>query len=345
MFEHPETSGERPGGRNAQAARQRMRGSALTDAPTGDAEAYPVSVLMPVYNGLPHLRQAVESVLAQTFRDFEFVIVDDGSTDGSSVVLQRYADRDDRIVLVRTKRQGVAGALNEGLRHVRGQLIARMDADDVCMPERLALQVGFMARNPGIVAVGTAFEVMDHRGRRLTALYPPRDHGAIDRKLLQGHCPISHPSAMIRRETLQRVGGYRERFAVAQDLDLWLRVAEVGRLANIERPLIAYRLSNDALSLRSGERQLQMAREACEDAWRRRGVAGTFKQEGHWRPLADRNSRHRFALRYGWWAFNFRQRRTAIVYGCRAIALNPLSRDGWTLLACSLIKRLPSETP
>jgi hypothetical protein len=142
---------------------------------------------------------------------------------------------------------------------------------------------------------------------------------------------------------MEKVGGYDTRFKTSQDLDLWLRLGEVGKLANVPAPVLKFRLHESSVSETKRENQRQMGRLACEEAWKRRGLSNmTYEADEPWRPGSDRESRHRFAMQYGWWAFGSGQRRTAMYYATKAIAANPLKAAGWKLIACAVLKPTPS---
>ena len=299
-----------------------------------------ISVLMSVYNGEKYLAEAVESILDQTLADFEFIIIDDGSKDGSLAMLQKYAARDPRIRLTSQPNQGLTRTLNEALAQARGEFIARMDSDDVARPDRFENQVRFLREHPEVVCTGGYFELIDGEGRLLTWLKPPIDDAEIQRRALAGHGSICHPTAMIRREALRRINGYDTDFKTAQDLDLWLRLGEVGKLANVPVSVLRFRLHESSVSESKRHEQRQSARMACERAWKRRGITdGKFEADEPWRPGKDRASRQKFALQYGWWAFNSGERKTAVHYAKQAIKAKPLSAKGWDLLRCALTKR------
>ncbi len=217
-----------------------------------------VSVVMCVYNGERYLAEAIESILAQTMRDFEFVIVDDGSTDGTGEVLRRYASADDRVCVVTRPHEGVAAALNFGSGLARGKYIARMDADDVAFPDRLAKQVAFLERSPEVAVVGGALEVVDDQGRATHVKVNPQEDAEIKERLLHEDC-IAHPSVMLRTEVFRAAGGYRTTFAHAEDYDLWLRLAETCRFANLPDVLIRYRVHPESVSVRSRRDQIVYA--------------------------------------------------------------------------------------
>jgi hypothetical protein len=182
-------------------------------------------------------------------------------------------------------------------------------------------------------------EMIDERGRLLTVLELPTEDAEIQAKAVVGHAPLFHPAAMIRRAALERIGGYRHEFWPAEDLDLWLRLGEVGALANLRGPVLRYRLHGASVSGTQVERQRAAARRCCESAWQRRGIRdGRFEAGDAWRPGTDPHSQQRFLLRFGWWAFASGQRATALAYGWKAVRVRPFSPDGWRLLACGLCK-------
>jgi hypothetical protein len=143
---------------------------------------------------------------------------------------------------------------------------------------------------------------------------------------------------MFRKSASDQAGGYCTDFKYAHDLELWLRLGEVGKLANLPQTVLQFRLHASSVSEKNRVEQRSFARQACERAAERRGVASTFIASEPWRPGTDRESRHSFALQYGWWAFNSAQRRTALLYGLKAVGLQPLKSTGWRLLACAAIK-------
>jgi glycosyltransferase involved in cell wall biosynthesis len=301
-----------------------------------------VSVIMAVKNGARYLPAAIESILAQTFSDFEFIIIDDGSDDGVTLpLLQRCAQQDSRIRLVSRGNKGLTRSLNEALSLATGEFIARMDGDDVATPDRLQLQVEYLRANSQVVLLGGAYELIDGEDRRIRVWQPDRDDATLQKHLLEGSTAVCHPLAMMRADAVRKVGGYDESYAVAQDLDLWLRLGEVGKMACLPDVLLKYRQHDQSVSEKRQKLQTQNMQRACEAAWKRRGVEGQYQcraAEG-WRPAGDRESRLKFALQYGWWAFNAGERATARHYGWRAIAAAPWKIDGWKLLICSFIKR------
>jgi glycosyltransferase involved in cell wall biosynthesis len=297
-----------------------------------------VSVMMPVYNARPYVARAVESILAQGFTDFEFLILDDGSTDGSLAILEELASRDPRIRLVSRPNQGVGASRNEILSMARGEFVAVMDADDVAKPDRFTSQLEFLRDHPEVVCVGGAQEHIDSAGRLLWVHRDAEDDATIQDLALSGQCPINNSSAMMRREAVLSVGGYRAELAPSEDLDLFLRLGEVGRLANLPQVVTRYRIHEASLSGTQQGRQLEMTRRASDDACDRRGIARRLISVPPWRPT-DRSSKHDYAVIFGWSGFSRGDRPMALHYGLRAVRLVPWRPGGWRLLACALLKK------
>lgn len=201
-----------------------------------------ISVVLPVRNGGAYIGAAIESILAQTFNDFELLIIDDASTDNTPSISARFQDADRRVRVVKNPGTGLVAALNYGITASAAPLIARMDADDIAVPDRLARQFGFLQANPDIDVVGSQVSFINERGvltGKTTKL--PESPEAVSKTLVK-HCCIRHPTVLMRREAFEKVGGYRAQFIAAEDLDLWLRLAEHGKLANLPHALLFYRL-------------------------------------------------------------------------------------------------------
>jgi len=299
-----------------------------------------VTVQMPVYNGQEYLAETIESILNQTFRDFEFLMLDDGSTDESLNLLRSYAEKDSRIHVITRENRGLGETQRELAESANGEFIAQMDQDDVSMLNRLELQVDFLRKNPNVAVVGGAYQMIDGAGRYLTTLKQPISNTEIQALILGGHCAIAHSGAMMRSADIKSIGGYDKNFNTATDLDLWLRLGEVGELANLSDVVFKYRLHDKSASEKVGQSQRNEARKACENAWKRRNITYEFSADQLWRPGPDKESRHKFMLKYGWWAWNSNEFMTAFFYGWQAIKAKPLSLAGWKLLAVSLISKV-----
>ena len=215
-----------------------------------------VTVLMPVYNGAAYLEAAIESIRRQTHSDFEFLIVDDGSTDGSSEILEGLAAQDSRLRIIYGKHEGIAAARNRGLALARGSVIVCMDQDDVAMPERIERQLAYLAEHPEVAAVGSALRLINKDGDPIAppTMYPPTSE-EIREGLLSGYCMLGQPTVAMRREAAIAVGGYRRAFDPADDYDLWIRLSERYALANMPDVLVDYRWHGNNTTSRRRRKQ------------------------------------------------------------------------------------------
>lgn len=199
------------------------------------------SVLMAVFNCEDYLPAAISSILGQTYGGFEFIIVDDGSTDRSSDILSRYAKNDGRIVILRNDRNiGLAASLNRGLKAASGRYIARMDADDISDKRRLEIQIGFLRKHDNVDILGAYVHSADQAGRVTGTWHYPSDDVAIKWQMAFSN-PIAHPSAVFKKQAVLSAGGYDESFVNGQDYDLWTRMAAACRFAAIKKPLVKWR--------------------------------------------------------------------------------------------------------
>jgi glycosyltransferase involved in cell wall biosynthesis len=198
-----------------------------------------VSVLMGVWNGAPRVGEAVGSVLGQTMGDLELIVIDDGSTDATPVILASF--RDSRLRVERRARGGLTSALNQALGLARAPLVARLDADDVAMSERLARQCAFLETHPDVGLLGTGAREVDPSGHEIATVSPPTDDAALRGALIRRN-PFVHSSMMMRRAVVELVNGYDAGFAVAQDYDLWMRMSRVTRMANLPELLVLRRI-------------------------------------------------------------------------------------------------------
>ena len=222
-----------------------------------------VTVLMSVYNGLPYLNQAIKSVLNQTFSDFEFLIIDDASTDGSRKALKEWANRDDRIRLVlHEENEGLGYSLNEGVKEAYGLWIARMDADDISLDERLEEQITYLREHPSIDVLGTWAVDIDSEGRRLRQRTYPVEHEEIARLIWTN--PLIHPTVMFRKSAVQAVGSYDSTVRKRQDYELWFRCLDAGLgFGNLPKVLLKYRFTGDYYD----RNDLKVAWEQAKMGW------------------------------------------------------------------------------
>jgi glycosyltransferase involved in cell wall biosynthesis len=203
-----------------------------------------ISVIMPVYNAEKFLRKAIDSILYQSFGNFEFIIVNDGSTDGSESIVKAYDDP--RIRYVSQQNTGIGGALRRGCELALGVYIARMDADDICFPGRLAIQKKYLDCHPSVVLVSSAVEYINDKGDKIGRSFPYTSDFAIRNKLKRIN-PVCHPGVMMRTANYRRSIGYRD-IQPFEDHLLWLSMAKQGRMHNFSFPLLCYRILNRSAS-------------------------------------------------------------------------------------------------
>jgi glycosyltransferase involved in cell wall biosynthesis len=234
-----------------------------------------VSIVMSVCNGAKHLDAAIESMLRQSFARFEFIIVNDGSTDQTGKIIERWAIRDSRIkILTNGARCGLTVSLNRALKSASGAWIARQDADDLSDENRLARQWEFLEANPGVLLAGTAYRNIDDSGLELNHVYPPNDDLSLRWNLVFHNC-FAHASTMFKR-IVEGMGCvmYDESFPFAQDYELWTRLAAHGRIANIGELLISRRIHSSMISERHVREQLICSQRVCRREINRYGDFG-----------------------------------------------------------------------
>lgn len=300
----------------------------VTPVPRGKSPE--VTVLMSCYNASRWLHEAIESVLCQTFGNFEFILVDDGSTDETWDIIRVYRDRDQRIVPIRKENTGLQDSLNVGIALARGQWIARLDADDLCEPDRLAEQLMFVRNHPEVVLLGTGFVEINAQGRFIKKHMYPSGHRKLLRHLERLQRFFPHSSAFYRVDEVRNVGGYNSRFRRTEDWRLWIELASRGKIACLPKPLVRIRKHSSQISLdNNGRRQLYdgiaatvchyLQRAGCEDpsvgantdewiaflAWveNRIDESSTFKRRKAWADARaeyfERNNRMIGAFHFG----------------------------------------------
>jgi glycosyltransferase involved in cell wall biosynthesis len=205
-----------------------------------------VTVVVPSFNEAPNIvRASLESIRNQTFLNFECIVVDESSSSELAEACRAVCAEDPRFIYVHpVERLGLPNSLNFAIKQARGQLIARFDSDDVCLPNRLALQVAYMTAHSDVDVVGGGLEIISETGLSLAFRDYPVDHATIERRF-QTSTPIAHPTVMVRKHIFDQHGGYDPSYRFAEDLDLWLRLLNQGvRFANLKEVLVRYRQEN-----------------------------------------------------------------------------------------------------
>jgi glycosyltransferase involved in cell wall biosynthesis len=234
-----------------------------------------VSILMPVYNGMPYIGQAVDSVLQQTFADWQCVIVNDGSTDGTRDFLATL--NDNRFVVLHQENGGISAAVNHGLQHCDGEYIARLDADDIALPTRLAEQVAFLDAHSEVALLGMQVAPMGALGAG-SSLKLPTDHDTIMSALMATRHAMAHSSVMMRADVLRAIGGYWSH-SYGEEYDLMLRIGEHHKLANLECVLLHYRVHQASMNGSAMRRMRLSVAYAVECARRRQNNLPTISFE------------------------------------------------------------------
>ena len=238
------------------------------------SQAPTVSVLMPAYNAERFIREAVDSILAQSFQDFELIIVDDGSKDGTASIIQSYSD--ERIRLIQKENEGVATTLNRGIELAKGQYIWRHDADDVSLSGKLKAEVDFMESHQDCLLVATQVAFMTERGKVAWEKKQPKDKWLgqdevrwVSFEDFSPFSPITHGTALIRTSAFKKAGSYREAFITSEDIDMWLRIIEHGKLAVLNSCLSLHRISASSATAVHGWKN-EFYRELAKTYWHQR---------------------------------------------------------------------------
>ncbi len=293
-----------------------------------------ISVLMPSYNVSSYIDEAIESILRQTLDDFELLILDDGSTDGTIAAIQKQAQRDERIRFFPMKHVGYVKMLRFGLSQAHGTLIARMDSDDVALPERFSREVEYLNVHPECVAVGSQVILTDPYGTPVESPSHPLTHEEIERDLLAGSgWAIVHPTAMMRKEAVEAVGGYAEDLELCEDVDLFLKLAEQGRVANLPEVLLHYRQHPSSVNHTKYQQQQQLLPYVVAAAYRRRGEQMPADWKCPSRTVLPAEEQHR---RWGWSALKLGKPAIARKHAFAVLRRMPLSLEAWRLTACAI---------
>lgn len=212
------------------------------------SDSIQLTVLLPAYNVERYIAEAIDSVLAQTFKDFEFLIINDGSKDRTLEIIKSYTDP--RIRIIDQANMGLIDTLNKGMAIAAGDIIARIDADDVAFPQRLEHQLNFLNEHPDYVLVGAEVNIIDKDGAFLMKFPPPvgYTHEEISRRI-EERCPFNHPSVMFRKEAALKAGGYPKNALLFEDHLLWTKMLRIGKVCNLREVLMKYRFNPESVTV------------------------------------------------------------------------------------------------
>lgn len=294
----------------------------------------PITVFMPVYNTQSYLKEAIESILAQTFTNFEFLIINDHSTDKSLDIIQDYAARDKRIRVVNhSGNRGIVESSNEAIALAKGEFLARMDSDDISPLDRLERQYTFLKNHPDYVCVGCKTLLISPDGDPLTTFPFFETHEEIIQAMMRGINPaMMNPSVMMKVEALMQIGGYCQEYYAAEDFDCFLKLAEVGKLANLPEVLFKYRQHLSSIGHKEREKQKSNFLKSLEEAHKRRNL--TFDREYFEKELSHENPNH--FQKWAWWALISGNKAVARKYAFKALLQHPFSKESWRIFLCSL---------
>lgn len=227
-----------------------------------------ITVLLPAYNASKYLSEAIESILAQTYTNFEFLIINDGSSDNTIDIINSY--KDDRIKVISRENKGLIATLNEGIDAASTEIIARMDADDVSFPNRLETQYNYLQQHTDLVLVGSEANVTDKDGSFLFILKPAGyTHQEIVNNIMTA-CPFNHPSVMFRKEAVIKAGYYPDKAITFEDHLLWKNLITIGNVANIQEVLLNYRLNPESVTMDErwrGKRFLELREKSLQNGY------------------------------------------------------------------------------
>ncbi|MFN3193546.1 MAG: glycosyltransferase family 2 protein [Aureliella sp.] len=231
-----------------------------------------VSVVMPAYNAGAYLLDAVASIVEQSYSNWELVVVNDGSTDGTSEMLNWFAKQDSRIRVIHQANSGIVAALNHACQEAKAPLLMRMDCDDIALPNRMTEQVAVMHSNEDCVVVGGGILEFDCDGDPLCFNRLAQEHDEIVSALLQRRTGHFHPTTMIRAEAFHAVGGYRPQYEWVEDHDLWLRISELGELRNVPDIVLCYRQHSKSVCWSRAQTQRELMNQLLAESYERRGM-------------------------------------------------------------------------
>lgn len=292
-----------------------------------------ISVVLSVYNGSEYLAEAIDSILNQTFTDFELIMMDDGSTDASLEVMNRYATLDSRCRVYSRENKGLIASRNELIALSRADIIANMDADDICLPERLEKQYKFLSAHPECVVVSSTVLLIDSDGAPICNFWTECSHDEIDKGNLSGGGSfLCNPAATMRKSAVLSVGGLRHGYEHAEDIDLYLRLAEVGKVVNLPEVLFKYRQHFSSIGYAKRQKQNESMLLAVNAARTRRNLPKLNKSTF----VNEEERVFDTYMKWGWWAFSAENYKTSIKYAFKGLLISPNNSNLLKLLILSI---------
>lgn len=295
-----------------------------------------ITVLMPAYNAADYITDAIQSILMQTYADFEFIIINDGSSDNTSNIIAQFNDK--RLIIINQENSGISKALNKGLQIAKGKYIARFDADDICYPERLQKQISFLESNPDYVVIGSDAEYISASGNHLCFFESKGHSNAAIMKDLYKYCPFTHSSVMYKKDAVEQCGGYNINAHTFEDYLLWIQLSHHGKFANLNEPLIKVRFSAASITIDEtwrGQRFRRLKQMIINEG------AITFTQGEEIRSIINHQNTVRIktgayhALCSKKFLVNNHQPSKARTHIRKAILIHPLRLDNYLLLLLS----------
>lgn len=293
-----------------------------------------VSAIMSAFNTEAYIGRAIESVAEQTFRDWELIVIDGSPNDKTRRIVEQWSRREPRVRLIVRPGQTIPQARNEAIAVARGEYLAVVDSDDILPLYRFEEEVKFLDRCPNHVIVSGHLQLIDPDGNPICVWTAPLDENGINDLLMSGSCMgVPHVASMMRTAPVREVGGYREKFHAAEDLDLFLRLSEKGRLGNIDKIMTEYRQHLGSICHREPWRVAEVAWQAVQEARQRRDLPAEPKA-----PVAPREPQTAETVHanWSWWALAAGNRSVARRHAWRAVRASPTSGKSWKLLMCAL---------
>lgn len=297
-----------------------------------------VSVVMSVYNGAAYMAKAIDSILGQTFTDFEFIIVNDGSTDRTANILAGY--KDPRITVIAQNNQGLVPALNRAIKKAKAPLIARQDADDYSQPTRLAEQLTYLKENPNTVIIGTSMQVMNNDGKIVHQHHVLLNDPELKQELLV-RSPFAHGSVVFRKDAALKAGLYKKDFWPAEDYEFWLRLSKHGKFANIDEPLYVYRENSSGISEVNRVLQQQKLKRIQALAWQQKNrLVGRKIKVSAYKKLVDGHTRIERLLGNRQFIANKAMKNRQWAFGLRVLAATLLTPQAYRKKAGKIARKV-----